>query len=157
AARARLARSPALGAAVARGNARATRAALEPLLRGQIKRIVIRRDGRTLVALGHAPALAPVSGSIAGAQYTFSVATASGRVKLGPGLTGERVTIASGGSGVPVVEFPDGNARLDISGPTPCESPAAVIAGVGRRLMHGELAGPHARHVVHLVGTDPRF
>src|SRR3954452_11810430 len=40
AARARLTRSPALVAAVARDDRRAARAALRPLLRGQIKRIV---------------------------------------------------------------------------------------------------------------------
>src|SRR5262249_48208517 len=125
---------------------------------GQIKRIVISRDGRQLVALGHVPALAPVSGSVDGAQYTLSVAARSGIVKLVHGLTGKRVTIRPGtGPRVPIVAYPPGKARLVLRGTSRCEPPASVIAGVARRLMHGELAGSHARYVVHLVGSDPRF
>ncbi len=154
AASARLTRSPALVAAVAADDPRAARRALVPLLRGQIKRIAIARGGRTLVALGHAPALAPVSGSVGGATFTLSVATTSGIASIVHELSGERVTLRPGAGAVPVTEFPAGVAHLALSGHPPCGS---VTASVARRLLHGELAGPHTRHVVGLVGNDPRF
>src|SRR3954454_2815147 len=51
----RLDGSAALAAAVARGDARATRLALQPLLKHQIRRLVIRdARGRVLATIGHA-------------------------------------------------------------------------------------------------------
>ena len=98
----RLARSSALSAAVARGDVRATRAALRPLLRTQIKRIVVMRAGRRLVSIGSGPALAPVAATIRDArgnpvgEYTLSVIRAAATAKLVHELTGAQVVIRDG-------------------------------------------------------------
>jgi hypothetical protein len=99
----RLARSRALAAAVARDHAAATRAALYPLLRAQIQRIVITRGRRVLADLGTGAALAPVHGVIrdaAGApvgRYTFSVGRDSAIASLIHALTGAQVVMRAGG------------------------------------------------------------
>src|SRR4051812_46985329 len=97
----RLARSALLSEAVARSDRRATHAALRPLLRNQIKRITITRDGRTLARFGHERALAPVHGVIRDAdgtvvgRYTLSVAGDAAVAGFIHALTGARVTIAA--------------------------------------------------------------
>src|SRR3954452_1722889 len=75
--RRRLARSGPLAAAVRAGDAPATRAALRPLLKAQIHRIVITGHGRVLARYGTSAALAPVRGTLAAGagRYTMSVAT----------------------------------------------------------------------------------
>jgi hypothetical protein len=99
----RLARSSALAAAVARGDAAATRAALRPLLRAQIQRVVITRGRRVLADLGTGAALAPVHGVIRAAsgapvgRYTFSVGEDSGIARLIRALTGAQVVMRAGG------------------------------------------------------------
>jgi hypothetical protein len=102
----RLAASTALATAVARDDAPATRAALRPLLRAQIQRIVITRGTRVLADLGSGAALAPVRGVLrdaAGAsvgRYTFSVGDDSGIASLMHVLTGAHVVMRAGGHGV---------------------------------------------------------
>lgn len=60
----RLQSSPALIAAVESANPGATRAALQPLIRGQLARVQVIAAGRTLAQYGHAEALAPVAATI---------------------------------------------------------------------------------------------
>jgi hypothetical protein len=99
----RLARSRALAAAVARDDPAATRAALRPLLRAQIRRIVITRGPRVLADLGTGAALAPMHGVLrdaAGApvgRYTFAVGEDSGIARLVHALTGAQVVMRAGG------------------------------------------------------------
>ena len=154
AASARLTRSPALVAAVARNDPRGVRVALAPLLRGQIKRIVVARGGRRLVALGHGPALAPVSGSLGGGTFTLSVATVSGIAGIVHELTGRAGDAPARDRARAGHRVPSGRRHLALSGHPPCEP---VFAGVARRLLRGEVHGPHVRHVVALVGRDARF
>jgi hypothetical protein len=99
----RLAASSALATAVARGDAVATRAALRPLLRAQIQRIVVTRGGsRVLADLGTGAAVAPVNGVLrdsAGAsvgRYTLSVGNAAGIASLIHALTGAQVVMRAG-------------------------------------------------------------
>src|SRR3954469_5168565 len=61
---ARVERSAALARAVGRGDAGATRAALRPLLRADIHRIVVLRGHRVLASFGGAGALGPARGVI---------------------------------------------------------------------------------------------
>jgi hypothetical protein len=99
----RLAGSSALATAVAHGDAPATQAALRPLLRAQIQRIVVTRSSRVLADLGTGAALAPVHGVLrdaAGAsvgRYTFSVGLDAGIAGLIHALTGAEVVMRAGG------------------------------------------------------------
>jgi hypothetical protein len=99
----RLARSRALAAAVARDDPAATTAALRPLLKTQIKRIVVRRGGRVLADVGTGAALAPVHGAIrdaAGAtvgDYTMSVGADAGIAGVIHALTGAEVVMRANG------------------------------------------------------------
>lgn len=139
AATARLQGSTALAEAVAQGDAPAARAALRPLMRSQIKRIVIRgRDGHPLLTAGHARPLASVNGVLGrdGATvgtYSFSVATVGETVRLLRELTGGRVTFAGD--------------TLSVSGR--CDA-ASVAHGLYRAERHGR----HARDVLRIVATD---
>ena len=78
----RFARSRALGSAVARGDSAATRRALAPLLKAQVKRLEVMRGTRVLARKGHTAALAPFGGTIRDAsgapvgRYRVSVAGA---------------------------------------------------------------------------------
>jgi hypothetical protein len=99
----RLAASTALAAAVARDDAAATQAALRPLLRAQIQRIVITRGTRKLADLGTGAALGPVRGVLRDARgaavgrYTFSVGNDAGIASLIHVLTGAQVVMRAGG------------------------------------------------------------
>ncbi|MEN3281709.1 MAG: hypothetical protein V7607_2849 [Solirubrobacteraceae bacterium] len=99
----RLAASSALATAVARGDAAATRAALRPLLRAQIQRIVVTRGSRVLADLGTGAAVAPVNGVLrdaAGApvgRYTLSVGNDAGIASLIHAITGAQVVMRAGG------------------------------------------------------------
>jgi hypothetical protein len=99
----RLAASTALAAAVARDDAAATQAALRPLLRAQIQRIVITRGTRKLADLGTGAALGPVRGMLRDAtgaafgRYTFSVGNDAGIASLIHVLTGAQVVMRAGG------------------------------------------------------------
>ena len=100
---ARIARSMRLGDAVASNDPAAVTAALRPLLRSQIKRIVITRGNQTLVSVGHVAALGPVTGAItdrAGAavgRFTLSTSTVGGVASLVHSLTGAQVVIVGSG------------------------------------------------------------
>jgi hypothetical protein len=100
----KLERSAALSLAVSRQDPAAVRAALRPLMRASIKRIVVTSSsGRVLANVGHGAALAPVHGTIAGpggtpvGSFALSDTTASGFAKLVHGLTGAGVVMRSGG------------------------------------------------------------
>jgi hypothetical protein len=172
----RLARSTLLSEAVARGDRRATRAALRPLLRNQIKRIAITRDGRTLARFGHEPALAPVHGVIrdaAGAvagRYTLSVAGDAAIAGFIHALTGARVTIAAaaraGTSGFRVTAFPSGSLHVSLADPPVARSVcapsgAATVAGavgeIGRRLFRAESDSAATQRVLRIVARDHAF
>jgi hypothetical protein len=96
---ARVEHSTRLAAAVERSDPAATRAALRPLLRADIRRITITRRGHVLASFGSGPALGPVHGSIrdaAGApvgSFTLSSGTDSGVASLIQQLTGAQVVM----------------------------------------------------------------
>ena len=98
----RLQRSPALAAAVARDDPTGTRAALHPLLRADITRIVVAHGRRVLAATGHAPALAPISGVLKDAagrpvgRFRLSVFDDGGLASIVHGLTGATVALRAG-------------------------------------------------------------
>src|SRR4051812_16164503 len=173
--RRRLGHAPALGAAVARGDPAATRAALHPLLKNQIRRIVIRRGPRVLVDQGRAPALAPVTGVVHDAggrpvgRYVLSVAADAPVAGITRTVTGARVAIG------PVVQapvtirataWPSGPLTIGLWPAAPhgavCRTSAAatraaVIGQVGRRLFDSEAAGPATRRVLRHVARDRGF
>src|ERR1700754_2374610 len=98
---ARVERSSALASAVARGDAAATQAALKPLLRADIHRIVVKRGSRGLASFGSGPTLGPVHGTIreggaAVGSFTLATGTDSGVASLIGQLTGARVIMGSG-------------------------------------------------------------
>ena len=74
---ARVERSTALATAVGRGDAAATRAALRPLLRADIHRIVVLRGRRALASFGGPGALGPARGVIRDAAARRSGASCS--------------------------------------------------------------------------------
>jgi hypothetical protein len=176
----RVAGSSGLAHAVARGDARATRAALRPLLKAQIHRIVVTRGARVLADVGTAPALAPVHGVIrdaAGApvgRYTMAVNDRAAVVGIIHGLTGARVLVRGarrppGGrharTSFAATAFPSGARRIWlVFGPStrPCASSprqtvAQTIAAVGRRLYGVEAGGPSTRRALRHVAHDRRF
>src|SRR6476469_504485 len=99
----RFARSRALGSAVSRGDSAATRRALAPLLKAQVKRLVVMRGSHVLARKGHTAALAPFSGMIRDAsgapvgRYRVSVAGDAGLAGIIHTLTGAGVTMTAGG------------------------------------------------------------
>ena len=116
----RLSRSTALATAVARGRQRATRAALRPLLKSQIHRIVVTRGTRVLATVGRAPSLAPVHGSIRApsgrvvGHYTMAVSNDAAIAGITHAVTGARVvvraggrTVAGGGAAIAAARLPD--------------------------------------------------
>ena len=174
-ARRRLARSVALAGAVARGDAKATRAALKPLLRSQIHRIVVTTGGgRVLATFGRSPALAPVRGAVRDAagrlvgRYTLSVAGQASIRGVIASTTGARVEIAHGVPAdstvsVPAVAFPRGRLRIGLRipagdlrtcGPTRAATVAATDLAIARRLFRAERSGPEARRVLRTVAAD---
>jgi hypothetical protein len=183
----RLARSRALALAVARGDATATRRALRPLLRNQIKRIVVTRGGRVLARAGTDPALAPVHGvirSAAGApvgRYTMSVGNDVGIADFIRALTGQQVVLTARGhhvvstagvhgatssaSSFSGTAFPSGSLRValrapahpELCGATPAATVANTIGFVGERLARSESTGAATRRVLRVVAGDPRF
>jgi hypothetical protein len=140
----RLERSRALAAAVAHDDAAATNAALRPLLRAQIQRVVITHGRRVLADVSSGAALAPANGVIrdrAGApvgRYTLSVGADSGIAHLIRALTGAEVVMSTGGHSVATTvasahappagfavstfdgtAFPAGALRVAVLSPTP--------------------------------------
>jgi hypothetical protein len=174
----RLARSPTLSRAVARGNASATRAALRPLLRNQIHRIVITRGARVLARFGTGSALAPVNGVIHDAagrpvgRYTLAVGDEKAIVGIVHALTGARVSILAASDPAPAgatasfaaTAFPAGARRIWLQGgagapcaATPAQTAAATIGAVAMRLYRVEADGPATRRVLRYVARDRRF
>ena len=137
-------RGRALAAAVARDDVAATNAALSPLLRAQVQRVVITRGRRVLADVGSGAALAPARGVIrdrAGApvgRFTLSVGSDSGLAHLIRGLTGAQVVMSVGGHSVATTTasthappagfaastfdgtaFPTGQLRISVLSPSP--------------------------------------
>jgi hypothetical protein len=174
----RLERSPALARAVRRGDAARTRAALRPLLRGQIHRIVITHGARVMARVGTAPALAPVSGALLDAsgrpvgRYTLAVGEQAPIVGIIQALTGARVQVLPGSApapagataSFPATAFPSGTRRVWLGGGTrvacaaaPAQTIDRTIGAIAARLYDVEARGPATRRVLRHVATDPRF
>jgi hypothetical protein len=174
----RLARSPTLARAVARGSTRATRAALRPLLRNQIHRVVITRGGRVLARFGTASALAPVRGVIRDAaghpvgRYALAVGDEKAIVGIVRALTGARVSVLAASDPAPAgatasfaaTAFPSGARRIWLQGgagaacaATPAQTAASTIGAVAMRLYRVEADGPATHRVLRYVARDRRF
>ena len=174
----RLSSSAALARAVRAGDAPRTRAAVRPLLRGQIHRIVITRGERVLVRLGSAAALAPVDGVIrdpAGrtvGRYSFAVGNEAPIAGIIQALTGTEVRVlgphahapAGAIGSFPITVFPSGARRLWLIGGAPVACTAgreqtadATIADIATRLYRIEATGPTTRRVLRHVARDPGF
>jgi hypothetical protein len=174
----RLARSPALARAVERGDASQTRAALRPLLKGQIHRIVVTRGARVLARLGTSSALAPVRGVISDTsgrpvgQYTLAVGGDAAIVGIIRALTGAQVRVlaatapAPGGAtaSVAATAFPSGAVRIWLlggaspaCGATPAQTAAATTGAIATRLYDVEATGPSTQRVLRHVARDRRF
>ena len=101
-ARRRLARSRELSRAVAAGDAGATRAALGPLLKHQIRRIVVRHGAHVLADIGAGHSLAPVRGVIRDAaarpvgRYTLTVSNDRAIAGVTRAVTGAQVLMSRG-------------------------------------------------------------
>jgi hypothetical protein len=174
----RLDRSPALARAVERGDAARTRAALRPLLRSQIHRIVVTRGTRVLASLGTSPALAPVRGVIRDARgqpvgrYTLAIGDDPAIVGIIRALTGAEVRVLPADRPAPgratasfaATAFPSGAVRVWLLGGTapPCgataaQTTAATIGAIATRLYRVEARGPSTRRVLRHVARDRRF
>ena len=177
----RFARSRALGSAVARGDSAATRRALAPLLKAQVKRLVVMRGTHVLARKGHTAALAPFSGTIRDAsgapvgRYRVSVAGDAGLAGIIHTLTGAGVTMTAGGRPVARVAgtatpaavrtftgtaFPQGALRVRLA--LPAATAGAVRADRGpdpraghRRRRRAPLPGRGDR-ARHAAGPAPR-
>jgi hypothetical protein len=177
AARKRLARSVKLGSAVAAGDARATRAALRPLIKHQIVRIDITRGTRTLARYGTAKALAPVRGVISSrgrpvGRYVMSVGgrrsvLAEMRTLTGATISTGREVATAGTTTFAARRFPSGALTITTAvspamrtagcAPTREQTVTDTIGAVGQRLLSAEARGAAVRRVLHVVGTDHGF
>ena len=173
--RRRLGASAALAAAVARGDAAATLAALRPLEKNQIRRIIITRGVHVLVDAGRTRALAPVHGLVRDAagrpvgRYVVAVNSEAGIAGVTASFTGARVVIGAhvhAPVSVAATAWPAGPLRIGLwpaapsastCGPTAAATRAAVVEQAGRRLFADESGGAAARHVLHHVALDPGF
>jgi hypothetical protein len=90
--------SMALADAIESDDASAAGAALREVLRGQIVRIEIIRDGREFASAGAGPAIAPVRGSIPGtsASYVLSVQSDNDYLQVAHQITGAQVLMLAG-------------------------------------------------------------
>lgn len=184
AARRRIEGSAALADAVARGDAAATSAALTPLLRAQIHRIVITRGGQVLAAAGSTAALAPLRGTLRGpsgavvGRYVLSVGSDAGLAGTIRGVTGAGVAMRAGGRVVmgawphgagghatlAATAFPSGRLAVAISPPAgihcaPGATGATLAADlvVAHRILADETSGSPAKAVLVHVAHDPGF
>jgi hypothetical protein len=179
----RLARSRALSAAVASGDAIRVRAVVVPLLKHQIRRLRIVRGHRVLVDIRGARALAPVHGVVRGpdgrvaGRYVLSVAQDLPVAGLIRGVTGADVAVRAGATApVPsaaaaervlaVRAYPAGPLWLELRlpaadpaacGATPAATAAATIGDVGRRLLDLEGSGAAVHRVLRHVAADRAF
>ena len=98
----RISRSRALTKAVASDDPAAVAAALRPLLRSRVQRIVVVRSGHVLAEVGRVAALGPVGGALRdpGGRTvgTFTLATGkdAGIARFVHGLTGAQVVVRAG-------------------------------------------------------------
>ena len=168
--RRRLARSRPLSAAVRAGDPRATQAALRPLLKAQIHRIVITGHGRVLATYGTSAALAPVHGTLAGGagRYTLSVATDAAISGVTRSVTGDAVTVRRGSvpGALHATAFPHGRLSLVLTPPagaaSACGADGATtmvntIGAVGERLLHSEATGNATARTLRHVALDRGF
>jgi hypothetical protein len=90
--------STALASAIDSADASAADAALREVLRGQIVRIEIVRDGRVFASAGAGPAIAPVRGSIpgTGASYVLSVQSDDDYLQVAHQITGAQMLMLAG-------------------------------------------------------------
>jgi hypothetical protein len=180
----RLHRSTALAAAVRRGDAAATRAAVVPLLKHQIHRIIITRGSRVLATIHGAPALAPVHGILRDAagvpvgRFVLAVSNQTAIARITQTLTGAPVTLSSASAPAPAgtggarivsysgTAFPRGRLRVRLAigaqalqrcGPTARATVAATVGAIGERLAHAESSGSAVVRVLQHVATDPGF
>jgi hypothetical protein len=179
AARRRIERSHRLAVAVAAGDAAATRAALAPLLKHQITRIIIAGPGGgTLARHGATAAYGPVRGTLRlGARpvggYVLAVSRQRDFASLLHELTGATArfrTIAAGPSAaavaLPATRFPAGRATIAVTlphlpavvcGPTAADTRTATVALVARRLLDAEQRGAGAHRAIRHAEKDPAF
>jgi hypothetical protein len=173
--RRRIGHSAALGAAVARADAAATRAALRPLEKNQIRRIVITRGARVLVDGGRTSALAPVHGVVRDAagrpvgRYVVAVNSQAGIAGVTRSVTGARVAIGArvhAPVSVAATAWPTGPLRIGLwpaapaastCRPTAAATRAAVVQQAGERLFADESGGAETRRVLHHVALDRGF
>jgi hypothetical protein len=173
--RRRLGHAPALGAAVVAGDPAATRLALRPLLKNQIRRIVITRGAHVLADEGTTAALGPIRGVVregAGrpvGRYVAAVASDAATAGIIRAVTGARVAIAPDVRAPLAVAgeaYPAGPLRIGLwpaapvagtCGATAQATRAAVVAQVGRRLFAAESNGPATHRVLRHVALDRGF
>lgn len=183
----RLTHAPALSRAVAAHDAAATKLALRPLLKHQVRRLEITTGPHVLARVGTTDALAPVTGTFHDAtgavvgHYRFSVAGDRAIAGIVNSLTGAGVTVQAAGhqvarlagpagatrnATVPGAAFPRGSLSLRLTlprvaatqcGTTPAQTAALTIGTVGRRLFHDEQTSPATQRVLHHVAADPQF
>jgi hypothetical protein len=172
----RLARSLPLATAVAAHDARATQAALQPLLKHQITRITISAGGRMLAQHGTTAAYGPVTGAIrlggrVVGSYVLAVSRDADFVGLVHELTGARAAFgtrarAASGATLPATRFPTGSAVISLSlprlpaavcGPTAADTRAATIGFVARNLLDAEEHGAGATRAVRHAEKNPAF
>jgi hypothetical protein len=160
---------------VARGDAAATRAALRPLKKNQMRRIVITRGVHVLVDDGRTRALAPVRGVVRDAagrpvgRYVVAVNSEAGIAGVIRSVTGARVAVgarAHAPVSVAATAWPAGTLRIGLwpaapaattCGPTAADTRAAVLRQAGERLFADESGGAALRHVLRHVALDRGF
>lgn len=151
----RLGRSAALSSAVAAGDRRAIAAAVSPLWRNQIRRLIVTdSSGRVLYERGRTPALAPFSrpitdrgGKVVG-RYTAAVSSDAALTGIASHVTGGRVAIRSAsGRVLSNTGSGHGPARTVVAGTAfPSGAVAITLAppAVDPRLCGADAAATHA-------------
>jgi hypothetical protein len=170
----RFARSALLARAVAADDARATRRALRPLLKNQVRRLVLRGpDGRVLARIGTTRALGPVTGTIGGGTYRLAVASDAAITGEIGAVTGARVAVLPGvhhaaeagraGGVVRAAGFPAGRVTLTMAydppppaqcGATARQTRALTTTAVAQRLYAAESGGRATARVARVVAHD---
>jgi hypothetical protein len=173
--RRRFARSLLLARAVAAGDARATRRALKPLLKNQVRRLLVVHDNRVLARVGTTRALAPVTGTIAApggrgaVAGTYRLAVASDAAIAGEigDVTGARVAMLTGtrstAAAVRATAFPRGPLTIALAfappppaqcGATARQTRALTLTAVAQRLYRAEASGRATARVARVVAHD---
>jgi len=175
--RRRLSHASALAAAVYAGDPAATLAALHPLLKHQVRRLIVTRGVHVLADLGRAPALAPVRGEIldrAGhpvGRYVVAVAGDTAIADIIRTITGATVDVAPGVDDpitVRATAWPAGPLTIGLRptaaassggdcGATAAATRANVVRDAALRLYTAEASGPATQRVLRHVATDRGF